>query len=148
MTPNRPPDSIARELVLQYLYCRETWSGRDKSFESFVQDFPTAERASEKAGRIASGVIEHLDEIDRTIGSAANNWPVHRMSMVCRSVLRIAAYELIFRPEVPFRVVIDEAVELAKRYETDETGAFVNGVLDNIASHTRPAEKKGLPQTS
>ena len=148
MSPNRPPGSIARELVLQYLYCHEAWNGRDEGFQKFALNFPTAKRASDNAVLIASGVLEHSDEIDNTIGGAAEHWSVHRMSMVCRSILRIGTFELLYRPGVPFRVVIDEAVELAKLYETDETGAFVNGVLDNIASQARAEEKKGVAEPS
>ena len=141
MSPGRPLESIARELALQYLYCRDAWSGQDGGFERFAEVFPTARKASSRAGTLVKAIIAGLDEVDEAVATAAENWPLHRMSLISRNVLRIGAFELLSRPEVPFRVVIDEAVELAKRYESEDAGAFVNGVLDNIASRCRSEEK-------
>lgn len=143
MNPGRPSDSIAREVVLQYLYCRDAWGGQDEGFERFVRLFPTASRVSSRASALVKDILEHMDEVHRAVSAAAENWPLRRMSLVCRNVLRIGACELMFRPDVPFRVVIDEAVELAKRYEGGDAGAFVNGVLDGIASRCRFEEKAG-----
>ncbi|MBN1807482.1 MAG: transcription antitermination factor NusB [Planctomycetes bacterium] len=136
----RPIDSIARELALQYLYCRDVWKGEDAGFPSFASDFPTARRASDRAGLIVSFILSNQPVVDEVISETADNWPIHRMSIICRNILRIGAAELIYRPNVPFKVVIDEAVELAKRYDADASGSFINGILDRLARRFRADE--------
>ena len=90
------------------------------------------------ASDLVSGVGAHLDEIDDRIRRYARGWALERMPVVDRTVLRMAIYELLHRPDVPTAAVISEAVELAKRYSTDDSGRFVNGMLSNIAEETRP----------
>ncbi len=85
------------------------------------------------ADALVRGVINALAELDQLIASASANWRVERMTRVDRNVLRVGAYELAHCPDVPRPVAIDEAVELAKRFGTEESGSFVNGVLDRIA---------------
>ena len=85
------------------------------------------------ADALVRGVVNSLDEVDRMISVASANWRVDRMTRVDRNVLRVGAYELAFCRDVPRPVAIDEAVELAKRFGTEESGSFVNGVLDRIA---------------
>jgi N utilization substance protein B len=87
------------------------------------------------------GVWQHLDEVDRLIGSAASNWRIERMPLVDRNILRLGVYEICHSPDVPFVVAINEAVELAKRFGSDESGGFINGILDKISEITR--KKKG-----
>lgn len=90
-------------------------------------------RASVDMGtQLVLGVLDERRTLDETIGQAAENWSVARMAVVDRNVLRVAAYELLFDAEVPERVAINEGVELAKRFGTSESGAFVNGILDKI----------------
>ncbi len=86
------------------------------------------------------GVATHVDELDRTIAEHAHGWALGRMPAIDRNVLRLAAFELRERPDVPVAVVIDEAVELAKRFSTDDSGRFVNGVLSALAPLLRAAE--------
>jgi transcription antitermination protein NusB len=90
------------------------------------------------AGDLVSGVGTHLDEIDERIRRYARGWTIERMPVVDRTLLRMAIYELLHHPDVPTGVVISEAVELAKRYSTDGSGRFVNGMLSNIAEEVRP----------
>lgn len=90
------------------------------------------------AREIVDGVDDHRDEIDELIASYAQGWTIDRMPNVDRAVLRLASWELLHNPEVPQAVAIDEAVELAKEYSTDDSSRFVNGVLGKIAQH-RPA---------
>jgi N utilization substance protein B len=85
------------------------------------------------------GVGTHLTEIDAAIADKARDWPLGRMPVIDLSVMRLATYELMARPDVPLAVVIDEAVELAKRFSTDHSGRFVNGVLAAIAAEVRHA---------
>ena len=90
------------------------------------------------AGDLVAGVGDHQDEIDDRIRRFARGWALERMPVVDRTVLRMAIYELVHRPDVPTAAVISEAVELAKRYSTDDSGRFVNGMLSNIALEVRP----------
>ena len=85
------------------------------------------------ARELVAAASEHAARIDALIVSASKNWRIDRMSRVDRNILRLGACELIAFPEVPVKVVINEAVELAKRFGTAESSAFVNGVLDRIA---------------
>jgi len=84
------------------------------------------------AQQLVAGVIDHRTRIDELIGQHAQGWSLERMPPVDRAILRLATYELIWRPEVPDPVVIDEAVELAKSLSTDESPSFVNGVLAQL----------------
>ena len=83
--------------------------------------------------RLVVGVASHLNSIDDMIGRFSNNWKVTRMARVDRNVLRLAAYELIFELDIPTRATLNEAIEIAKRYGSVDSGKFVNGILDRIA---------------
>jgi N utilization substance protein B len=96
----------------------------------------------EFAGALARGVEEHQVRIDGLISRHAIDWSLERMPVVDRAVLRMATFELGWRPDVPTSVVLSEAVELAKAYSTDESGGFVNGLLATIAHELRPDEDK------
>lgn len=89
------------------------------------------------AVELVAGVGERLDEIDALVARHAEGWELGRLPAVDRQVLRIATYELLARPEVSRAVVIDEAVELAKQFSTEASGAYVNGVLSAIATEVR-----------
>ncbi|MDP9072539.1 MAG: transcription antitermination factor NusB [Actinomycetota bacterium] len=88
---------------------------------------------------LVGGVGRHQGPIDELIARYAIDWAVDRMPAIDRNVLRLAVYELQERPDVPVGVVISEAVELAKRYSTEESGRFVNGILSSIATDVRGA---------
>ncbi|BDV30586.1 transcription antitermination factor NusB [Microbacterium terricola] len=94
---------------------------------------PAREASWLYAREIVDGVIDNRDEIDEQITTFAKDWSLARMPAVDRAVLRIGVWELLFNDEVPAAVAIDEAVELAKEYSTDESGSFVHGVLGRIA---------------
>ena len=83
------------------------------------------------------GVEEHRERLDEVIAAHAKGWTIARMPLIDLTVMRIAGYELLGRPDVPVAVVIDEAVELAKRFSTDDSGRFVNGVLSAMVSTLR-----------
>ena len=89
------------------------------------------------AVELVSGVAERRDDIDALIIEHARNWELDRMPALDRALLRLATYELAHRPDVPTGAVISEAVDLAKRYSTDDSGRFVNGVLSAIAAQVR-----------
>lgn len=91
------------------------------------------------AQEIVAGVVEHYEEIDDLLETYSNDWSIDRMPNLDRAILRCALWEILFNPEVPHGVAINEAVEIAKEYSTDESGGFINGLLSRIAS-TREAK--------
>ena len=86
----------------------------------------------EYSGEVVRGVVDKLTEIDGCIERCSENWRIDRISVIDRNVLRMAVYELLYRPEIPYKVVIDEAIEVAKTFGTADSGAFVNGLLDEL----------------
>lgn len=82
---------------------------------------------------IASSTLNHIKEIDEIIKKAAENWSIERMAIIDRNILRAATYELFFRIDIPASVAINEALEIAKKYSTEESAPFINGILDKIA---------------
>lgn len=89
------------------------------------------------ADELILGVAEHVEDIDAAIDQYSTNWSLERMARVDLALLRMAAYELMYRHEVPGSVVINEAIEIGKRYGTSDTQAFVNGILDKISKACR-----------
>jgi N utilization substance protein B len=91
------------------------------------------------AERLVCGVAENLERIDQELSSYSTNWALDRMARVDLALLRLAAYELIYCHDVPHNVVINEAIEIGKRFGTEETPSFINGVLDHLSQQHRPA---------
>ncbi|MGK2945445.1 MAG: transcription antitermination factor NusB [Desulfuromonadales bacterium] len=89
------------------------------------------------AEQLVCGVAENLEHIDREIRSYSTNWALDRMARVDLAILRLAAFELIYCPDVPHNVVINEAIEIGKRFGTEETPSFINGVLDHLSQQHR-----------
>ncbi len=133
----------ARELALMILYELEFRPG---DIRGLLVDFWKARavvpEVREFADSLVSGVVDHLAAIDETIAKNAAHWSLARIAPVERNILRLATYELLQRSDIPERVVINEAIELAKAYGSEESGAFVNGILDHIRIHLN------LPQRS
>ena len=125
--------SAARAVALQALY---QFDLRGDEFEphlqGFLRNWARGEATRCHAERLVGGCRMAKPELDELIAQKARNWALDRMSAVDRSILRLAAYEMLYEPDVPPKVAIDEAVRLAKRYGSEESGAFVNGVLDQI----------------
>ena len=134
----------ARELALQFLYAYEM-RGEEampeldafvehhtKTGEAATNEPPTKDRIeiADYARQLVRGVHDHLDEVNRWIEHIARNWRLDRMAYLDRNILRIALYELLHQSEVPFKVVINEAIDIAKRFSTAQSGSFVNGILD------------------
>ena len=126
----------ARERALELLYEAET---KDLRPAQLLAELPVA--PEEYASQLVLGVERRAEEVDRLLGRHATGWAVDRMPMVDRCVLRMAAYELLGELEVPVAVVLDEAVELAKTYSTEDSGRYVNGVLSAVATEVRPDER-------
>ena len=98
-------------------------------------DIPLATSSRLFAESIVNGVVESRSVIDKKISEVAKNWSLERMTPVDLSILRIGVYELLYRPEIPDPVVIDEAIEIAKRYGTKDSPSFINGLLDKISKN-------------
>jgi N utilization substance protein B len=125
----------ARERALELLYEAES---KEVPPGELVDGLPV--EPDPYARTLVVGVGDDLVRLDEVIGSTAHGWRVERMPAVDRALLRIAVWELTHRPEIPLAVIINEAVELAKQYSTDESGRFVNGVLSRVAADLRPGE--------
>jgi len=114
----------------------QTWAQEDTD-----EDHPASVEArtdiEEFAEELVRGVLDNLASIDATLGEYSTNWKVPRMALVDRNVLRLAAFELIHIKDIPPRVTLNEAIEVAKRYGSKDSGAFINGILDRIASLER-----------
>jgi N utilization substance protein B len=131
MTQNRRK---ARELALQALYaCDQQGSSEHAAVLAEIAD--EAKKSGDTllyAGMLVEKTKAAQPQIDATLTRHTANWDLKRVNAIDRNILRMAVAELLFCPEVPFRVVLDEAVEIAKRFGTDDSGKFVNGILDSI----------------
>lgn len=122
----------ARERALQLLFQWDIHGAGGYWLEDFWSQHPAAPEVREFAERLVDGVLNHREELDLLIGSCATNWKVSRMPIVDRSILRAALFELLWMPDVPAKVTVNEAIELAKEFADDETKGFVNGILDHV----------------
>ena len=134
----------ARERAVQALYQIDVAAtDLDEALSRFWKSFEPVEReVMDLAEELVRGVARYRRELDDLIEGVSAHWRLDRMAKVDRNVLRLAAYELVHRPEVPVKVAINEAIELGKKYGSESSGAFINGVLDNIAS-SLPASRRG-----
>jgi transcription antitermination protein NusB len=146
-----------RELALKIIYSLQD---QDTSIEEVLSDFwesfrfrddvlgdpldedrnPVRLDVREFAEGLVRGVSDHLEKIDQMIEELSTNWALDRMARVDLSLLRLAAFELLSRPDVPTSVVINEAIEIGKVYGTKDTPSFVNGILDKISRSCRPSD--------
>jgi len=123
----------ARELVLKCLYARDSTEESPQSiFESLKADARLGEKPLAFAHDLFFLILKNVSQIDFEIGRHAENWDISRVAAIDKNIMRIAICELLFMPDIPFRVSIDEAIELAKKYSTGESSAFVNGILNAI----------------
>ena len=127
--------SSGREAALQMLYALDVGGPRDVTtlIDDFWAEVPGDREGRDFADSIVRGVADDLAALDELISSASKHWRLERMARVDRNVLRLGAHELGHHKDVPRAVIIDEAVELAKRYGAQGSSVFVNGVLDRIA---------------
>lgn len=132
--------SRAREVALQLLYQHDLnpRAARRPDVERFVKERLRDPGVEPFTLKLYDGVLAQQAEIDRRLGEAASNWRLPRMAAVDRNVLRLGSFELLFTPETPPNVAIDEAIELARRYGSANSPAFVNGVLDRLRQAAAP----------
>ena len=133
---------MARQVVLQMLYLCDNcgFSAADAlnarlHDEEDTEPLPVASRNFAKT--LLEGIIENRETLDAHIVKYAKNWDLKRMALIDRNILRLAAYEIVYTPETPVSVIIDEAVEIAKTFSTDESGKFVNGIIDKIQAERK-----------
>jgi len=126
----------AREYVLQMLYQVDITQG---NWQEVLENFCASNDRQDLSGelkdfsaQLLAGVVDHLQEIDKKISKYAANWQLERMAFVDRNIMRLGCFELLFRADIPPKVAINEAVELAKKYSGLESGKFVNAILDQI----------------
>jgi N utilization substance protein B len=122
----------ARERALSLLYEADA---KSCSPAEILESLPVS--PDEYAADVVAGVGEHQGEIDRIISAFAKDWTIDRMPVIDRTLLRMAIFELLHRPDVPTGAVISEAMELAKLYSTDDSSRFVNGMLGRVAEDVR-----------
>ncbi len=138
-----------RERALQILFQLDFNTDDVRSaLSEFWNTHPTYAKAREFAERIVIGALENREKIDAMIDSTLENWSLNRLASVDKAILRCATYELMHMPDVPPKVTINEAVEIAKAYGTDDSGRFINGVLDKIREKIgKSIEITGLAET-
>ncbi len=127
----------SRERALEILYEAEL---KEVAFDELLEQLPVAPEPY--AARLVAGIERRLGRIDDLLDAHATGWPIERMPAIDRCLLRIACYELMEEAEVPTAVIIDEAVDLAKEFSTEDSGRYVNGVLSAVAAALRPATRE------
>ncbi|HEV8128795.1 MAG TPA: transcription antitermination factor NusB [Candidatus Eisenbacteria bacterium] len=131
---------LARELAFRACYQSDvTGDPLDHCLSEILEDSEASEDARGFAVELIQSLGAHAGEIDAIVSRIATNWPLVRMAATDRSVIRMAAAELLYHAGTPTRVALDEAIEIAKKYGMDTSGAFVNGILDRIAHEARPS---------
>lgn len=132
----------ARELALQMLYALDTLKGNlRETLRGFREGVETGDRTREFAEALVQGVHEHREAIDQAIVFRSKNWALTRMPRVDLNIMRIAAYELMFKRDIPKKVSINEAIEIAKKYGDKDSPAFVNGILDELEACPKDEER-------
>jgi len=123
----------ARELAVQVLFHLE-FSPDDPSevFDLICENFDARESIRDFSRKLVLGVCEKKKTLDKIISDASKNWRIERMARLDRSILRLAAFESMFMEDIPPKVSLDEAVEIGKKFGSEDSGRYINGVLDNI----------------
>jgi transcription antitermination protein NusB len=134
------PRRLARELAFRACYQADvTGEPMERCLTEILEEVEPADGARRFAASLIESLAAHAAEVDEAVSRVARNWPIGRMAATDRSVIRVAAAELLYHADTPTRVALDEAIEIAKKYGMDTSGAFVNGVLDRIAHEARPS---------
>ena len=128
----------ARELVLKSLYCWEISESKPEEVFSDLASQIELDNSSKLFSReLFKKVIEHQKEIDELIKKNVQHWDFSRIAVVDKNILRIGICELLYLDDIPIKVSLDEAIELAKKYSSEDSGSFVNGVLDAVAKNIK-----------
>jgi len=123
----------SREIALQVLYQLDISKGDPgEVLDLYWENYRPSPKAREFCQRLVEGVRRSQDQIDPFIEENSENWTLKRMAAVDRNILRLATFELLYCPEIPFKATLNEAIELAKKFGSDDSSAFINGILDKI----------------
>jgi len=127
------PRRKSREFALQVLYQLDiTKQDVIKTLTQFQDHFSGNEERDDFMERLVLGVLEHCQEIDQLIEKYSENWRLDRMNIIDRAILRMATFELLYCEEIPPKVTLNEAIDLGKRFGSEDSGSFINGILDRI----------------
>ncbi len=135
----------SRESALQVLYqLNITRQDATTALARFQEHFLSQGEADDFLNRLVLGVLEHFSELDRLIAKYSENWRLDRINTIDRNILRIALFELLYCEEIPPKVTINEAIDLGKRFGSEDSGSFINGILDRIQNEAvrKPIEPK------
>lgn len=133
----------SREIALQMLFSIDLGQLDCKVLRrDFLEDLDEKPEIKSFAFELAEGTVSNLKKIDEVINNRLKNWEFERLANVDKNILRFAAYELLFRPDIPVAVTINEAIEIAKSYSGKEAGKFINGILDNIKNDIKIKKKE------
>lgn len=137
----------ARELAMQALFYMDTQqNGSPRMLERFCENFSLPQNVRPFFLQLVNGVLAAQPQIDSLIERYSKNWRVQRMSCVDRNVMRVAVFEMLFCPDIPPKVSINEAIDVAKKFGTEESGAFINGIVDRIRIALENGEiQSGMP---
>lgn len=143
---------LARETALQVLFQLDIAGEKteitteDSEIATIVrhwaEEFAVPETSIPFAQELVKGTLSHMNDIDAKLSQLSEGWAVSRMANVDRNLLRLACYEILYREDIPGRVTINEALEIAKRYGSEESGKFINGILDRIVESVHKKEEK------
>jgi N utilization substance protein B len=134
----------ARELALQMLFENDVaGTAPDEMFRRSTDLARSTEGMRDFTKRLVAGTLANRDALDTIITKQADNWRLARMPIVDRNILRLALFELLHEPETPRPVVIDEALEIAKRFSTPRSSQFINGILDGVLKARAPGASPG-----
>ncbi|MBN1622130.1 MAG: transcription antitermination factor NusB [Endomicrobiales bacterium] len=129
---------LAREATLQMLYlCDNCKFSPEEAEKTYWTSFEMTDKIYSFSKELFNGILDKKTVLDQLIAQYTKNWKMERMATIDRNILRLAAFEIINTPETPISVIIDEAVEIAKRYSTQDSGKFVNGILDKLKSERK-----------
>jgi N utilization substance protein B len=133
----------SRELAMQALFCMDTLKNEsDELLEGLSGMLELAPDINRFYMMLIKGVIDNKSQLDQLIEKFSSNWKISRMGCVDRNILRIAAYEILYCHDIPPKVSINEAVDIGKLYGTEESGSFINGILDGIYQQQAAENKK------
>ncbi len=138
----------AREHALQILFQLDIRKEKPSAsvLKRFWAEYEPDDEVKAFAEEIVKGTFKHFTKINDLIHQCARNWSLDRMAVVDRNVLRMAVYEILYRMDIPTSVTINEAIEIAKKFGTDDCGSFVNGILDSVARVTGKLDENRIEE--
>jgi transcription antitermination protein NusB len=123
----------ARELAMQALFSFDVCQDDSEiEIQRFLKNYTPSEQVLPFFQKLITGVLENRKDLDKLIETYSNNWKISRMSCVDRNILRVAIFEMIHLKDIPPKVSINEAIDIGKKFGTDDSGSFINGILDSI----------------